>query len=494
MSVPPGDLMRAEARADAFRREAEAFIDWIAGYLGRIESFPVAAQVAPGALRARLPPAAPRVSEPLAALLADLDALILPGLTHWQSPNFYAYFPANSSVPSIMGDLVSSALGVQGMLWITSPACTELETHMLDWLAAACALPDRFRSDGTGGGVLQDSASSGLLCALLAAREQATGGRGNETGCPGNLRVYGSTQAHSSLDKAVMIAGIGHRNLVRIPVDATFALDPDVLAAAIRADRAAGLVPCLVCVTLGTTATLAFDPLPAIGEICRRERVWLHVDAAFAGSAAVCPEYQPLLAGLAHADSYCFNPHKWLLTNFDCSCLYVADREALTGALAITPEYLRNVASSSGHVIDYRDWQIPLGRRFRALKLWFVIRRFGIEGLQAHIRRHVALAGDFAGWVAADPRFEIVAPVTLSLVCFRYRGDDAVNQRLLDALNAGGRLFLSHARADERTVLRFCIGQPDTERAHVEAAWQVIRETLDALLAGAGGSEPCDVP
>lgn len=494
MSVPPGKLLPADARASAFRQEAAAFVEWVAGYLARLESFPVAAQVAPGDLRARLPATAPQAPEPVAALLADLDALILPALTHWQSPNFYAYFPANSSVPSIMGDLVSAALGVQGMLWITSPACTELETHMLDWLATVCALPDRFRSDGPGGGVLQDSASGGLLCALLAARERVTEGRGNETGCPGNLRVYGSTQAHSSLDKAVMIAGLGHRNLVKIPVDSAFALEPAALAEAIRADRAAGLVPCFVCATLGTTATLAFDPLPAIAEICRREGLWLHVDAAFAGSAAVCAEYQPLLAGLAHADSYCFNPHKWLLTNFDCSCLYVADRDALTRALAVTPEYLRNSASSSGQVIDYRDWQIPLGRRFRALKLWFVIRRYGVEGLQAHIRRHVDLAHHFAALLTADRRFEIVAPVTLSLVCFRYRDDDAMNRRLLDALNAGGRLFLSHAQAGTRTILRFCIGQPDTQRVHVAAAWQVIRETLDALLAGAGEPLPCDMP
>jgi aromatic-L-amino-acid decarboxylase len=494
MSVPPGDLLPDDARAAAFRREAAAFVDWIAGYLSRLDTLPVVARSAPGALRAQLPAVPPEAPEPIDALLADLDALILPGLTHWQSPNFYAYFPANSSVPSIMGDLVSSALGVQGMLWITSPACTELETQMLDWLATACGLPERFRADGRGGGVLQDSASSALLCALLAAREKVTGGRGNESGCPGNLRVYGSTQAHSSLDKAVMIAGIGHRNLVKIPVDAAFALDPAALADAIRADRAAGRVPCFVCVTLGTTATLAFDPLPAIAEICRRERIWLHVDAAFAGSAAVCPEYQPLLKGLAHADSYCFNPHKWLLTNFDCSCMYVADRGALTGALGVTPEYLRNTASSSGQVIDYRDWQIPLGRRFRALKLWFVIRRYGLAGLRVHIRRHVELARYFATLLDTDPRFEIVAPVTLSLVCFRYRGADAVNRRLLADLNAGGRLFLSHAEAAGRTVLRFCIGQPDTQHAHVTCAWRVIRETLDALLAGAGEQAPCDIP
>lgn len=353
---------------------------------------------------------------------------------------------------------------------------------MLDWLADLCGLPASFRSTAAGGGVLQDSASSGLLCALLAARERASGGRANEVGCEGNLVVYGSTHAHSSLDKAVMVAGLGRRNLRKIAVDLTFALDPASLSARIAEDRAAGLVPCMVCATLGTTSTLAFDPLRAVGEICRREGIWLHVDAALAGNAAVCQEFRPLLDGLDYADSYCFNPHKWLLTNFDCSCLYVSDRTRLTRALSITPEYLRNAASDNGEVTDYRDWQIPLGRRFRALKLWFVLRRYGASGLQRHIRGHVALTAGLAARIAADPRFEIVAPVTLNLVCFRYVGDDEINQTLLAALNDSGRIYLSHTVLNGRYVLRICVGQPRTGVSHVAAAWNLIVETLERLV------------
>ncbi len=478
----PQDCASERFSATEFRREALVFIDWISDYLSQIERYPVRAMVEPGALRKLLPPHAPPSAETADAIIADLERLIVPGLTHWQSPNFFAYFPANSSVPSIMGDLVSAALGVQGMLWITSPACTELESHMLDWLVDLCGLPALFKSTAAGGGVLQDSASSGLLCALLAAREHASGGRANEVGCPGNLVVYGSTQTHSSLDKAVMVAGLGRRNLRKIAVDAAFAMDPAALSTQLAADRAAGLVPCLVCVTLGTTSTLAFDPLPAIGEICRRAGVWLHVDAALAGSAAVCPEFRPLLAGLEYADSYCFNPHKWLLTNFDCSCLYVADRTRLTRALSIMPEYLRNTASEAGEVIDYRDWQIPLGRRFRALKLWFVLRRYGVAGLQQHIRGHVALTTQLAAQIACDPRFEIAAPVTLNLVCFRYRGNDEINQALLERLNRSGQIYLSHTVLNDRFVLRFCIGQPRTEARHVVAAWKLIIDTVEGLV------------
>ncbi len=466
---------------EAFRREARAFLDWIASYLSRVEEFPVRSTVTPGALRAALPAQAPEDSEPVSALIEDLEKLILPGITHWQSPNFFAYFPANTSTPSLMGDLVSSAFGVQGMLWITSPACTELETHMLDWLAGLCGLPARFLSSGAGGGVLQDSASSAVLCALLAARERASAGRCNEEGCRGDLVVYGSTQTHSSLDKAVMVAGLGRRQLRKIEVDAEFAMSPAALRAQIAADRAAGLTPCMVCVTLGTTSTLAFDPLPELGALCRAEGIWLHVDAALAGSAAVCPEYRSLLTGLDFADSYCFNPHKWLLTNFDCSCLYVADRNALIGALSITPEYLRNSISDAGAALDYRDWQIPLGRRFRALKLWFVLRRFGAEGLRSYIRGHVALTARFAEHLAQDARFEIVAPVHLNLVCFRLRDSNERNAALLEALNASGRIYLSHTVLDGRYVLRFCVGQPQTSTRHIDEAWALIAATAATL-------------
>jgi len=466
---------------DQFRYYGRAVIDWIADYYERIESFPVLSQVSPGQIRAALPAHPPQQGEPFEAILADVGTHILPGLTHWQSPNFYAFYPSNTSGPSILGELLAAGLGVQGMLWATSPACTELETHILDWLVEMLDLPGRFRSDGAGGGVIQDSASSATLCALLAARERATGGQGNERGLDGRLVAYTSTQAHSSVEKAVLIAGLGRQNLRAIEVDGQFALRPEALRLQIHADREAGLVPCFVCATIGTTSSGAFDPLPAIGPLCREEGLWLHVDGAMAGTAALCPEFRPLFAGLDWADSFCFNPHKWMFTNFDCDCLYVADRAALIRTLSILPEYLRNRASESGAVIDYRDWQIPLGRRFRALKLWFVIRHYGIEGLRHHVRRHVEMAQAFARWVDEHPRFELAALVPLNLVCFRHRGGEAFNQQLLDRLNGSGQLYLTHTRLAGQLTLRFCVGQTYTTDRHVEAAWQQIQAIAAAL-------------
>lgn len=466
---------------DEFRRYGYAMIDWIAGYYERIESFPVLSQVQPGEIRASLPPAPPAQGEPFDAILADVERLILPGVTHWQSPNFFAYFPANASGPSILGDLLSSGLGIQGMLWATSPACTELETHVCDWMVDMLGLPETFKSTGAGGGVIQDTASSAALCALLAARERATGYAANEQGCNGRLAAYASSQGHSSIEKAVRIAGLGRRRLRLIPCDDRFAMQPDALARQIGQDRDAGLLPCFVCATVGATSSCAVDPLPEIGRICRENHVWLHVDAAHAGTAAVCPEFRYIHDGIEMADSYAFNPHKWMFTNFDCDCFYVTDRSVLIRTLSILPEYLRNQATESGAVIDYRDWQVPLGRRFRALKLWFVIRHYGIEGLRRHIRRHVELAGNFASWVAADERFELVAPVMLNLVCFRHRNGDAINQALMERLNASGALYLTHTRLNDRLTLRFCIGQAHTEYRHVEQAWARIRETADGL-------------
>jgi aromatic-L-amino-acid decarboxylase len=477
-----GALARLHMSAEEFRRHGSALLEWIAGYYRRVESLPVLSQVEPGWVRARLPAAPPERGEPFEAILADVERVILPGITHWQSPRFFAFFPANASEPSILGDLLSSGLGVQGMLWATSPACTELETHVLDWLVQMLGLPERFLSSGPGGGVIQDTASSATLCALLAARERATGGASNRRGCDGSLVAYGSTEAHLSLEKAVRIAGIGADNLRRVPVDDRFGLRPDALAAQIAADRRAGKVPFFVCATAGTTSTGAFDPLPALARICRQDGIWLHVDAAMAGTAAVCPEFRGLLDGLDGADSYCFNPHKWMLTNFDCDCFWVADRRALLDALSLTPEYLRNPASSAGAVIDYRDWQVPLGRRFRALKLWFVIRHYGVEGLRALVREHVRLAEWFEAQVAADPRFELAAPRPLNLVCFRLRAGDAATERLQERLNRSGDLYLTHTRVDGRFTLRLSIGQARTERRHVERAWDRIRQEAAATL------------
>lgn len=463
--------------AEEFRRWGRAVVDWIADYHERIESFPVLSQVEPGELRAALPRMPPNEGEPFEAILADVERLILPGVTHWQSPSFFAYFPSNGSGPSILGDLLSSGLGVQGMLWATSPACTELETHVLDWLADMLALPAAFQSAGPGGGVIQDTASSATLCALLAGRERATGFASNETGCDGKLVAYASREAHSSIEKAVKIAGLGERNLRRIEVDERFAMKPDALAAAIARDRADGRIPCFVCATVGTTSSTALDPLSEIGRICREERIWLHVDAAMSGTAALCPEFRYIQQGLELADSYCFNPHKWMFTTFDCDCFWVADRAGLIRTLSILPEYLRNRATESGAVIDYRDWHIQLGRRFRALKLWFVIRHYGVEGLRHHVRRHVELAQRFAGWVAESEGFELAAPAPLNLVCFRHIGGDDFNRRLLERLNGSGEMYLTHTSLGGRYTLRLCVGQTRTEERHVEAAWRRIRET-----------------
>jgi aromatic-L-amino-acid/L-tryptophan decarboxylase len=466
---------------DEFRRHGHAVVDWIADYYSRIESFPVLSRVEPGQIRASLPPDPPAQGEPFPTILADIERLILPGVTHWQSPNFYAYFPSNASGPAILGDLLSSGLGVQGMLWATSPACTELETHVLDWLVNMLDLPRKFLSSNSGGGVIQDTASSASLCALLAAREKATNFASNARGCDGSLVAYTSSQAHSSLEKGAQIAGIGKGNLRAIEVDEKFAIRPETLTRQIEEDRSAGLVPFFVCATVGTTSSNAIDPVPEIGRICRENKLWLHVDAAMSGTAALCPEFRHIHAGLEFADSYCFNPHKWMFTNFDCDCFYVADRKALLQTLSVLPEYLRNKATETGAVIDYRDWQIPLGRRFRSLKLWFVIRHYGVEGLQHHIRRHVELAQTFAGWVKQDRRFELAAPAPLNLVCFRHKGGDEVNQQLMDRLNRSGDLYLTHTRLDGRMALRFCVGQTNTEARHVEQAWKRIQEEAGSL-------------
>jgi aromatic-L-amino-acid decarboxylase len=467
---------------DEFRRHGRAVVDWVANYMETVESFPVMSRVAPGQIRASLPPDPPVQGESFETILKDMRDKILPGVTHWQSPNFFAFFPANASGPAILGELLSAGLGVQGMLWTTSPACTELETHVLDWLVGMLGLPAKFKSIGAGGGVIQDSASSASLCALLAARERATGFDTNERGCNGRLIAYTSNQAHSSIEKAVKIAGLGRQQGFRlIDVDDRFAMRPDVLAAQIARDRQAGLIPCFVAATVGTTSSGAIDPLPEIGRICRDEGLWLHVDGAMSGAAALCPEYRYIHKGLEFADSYCFNPHKWMFTNFDCDCFYVADRAALIRTLSVLPEYLRNKATESGAVIDYRDWHIPLGRRFRSLKLWFVIRHYGVEGLRHHIRRHIQLAQDFARWVEASDDFELAAPVPLNLVCFRHKGGDELNHKLLDHLNESGKLYLTHTTLAGRHTLRFCVGQTYTEARHVRKAWEQIQRTAKEL-------------
>lgn len=461
---------------EEFRRYGHSVVDWIADYQARVESLPVMSRVKPGDIRAKLPENPPLEGEPFEALLRDMDRVILPGITHWQSPNWFGYFPCNASGPGILGDLLSSGLGVQGMLWSTSPACTELETHVMDWVVGMLGLPDKFRSSSTGGGVIQDTASSAALCAMLAGRERATNFLTNKKGCDGRLVAYVSTQTHSSLQKAAMIAGIGVDNLRAIEVDEAFAMKPDALARQVEADRSAGLTPFFVCATIGTTSSNAMDPLIPISEVCRNNSLWLHVDAAMAGTAMLCPEFRHFQDGMEFADSYNFNPHKWMFTNFDCSCFWVADRKALIQTLSILPEYLRNQATESGAVIDYRDWHIQLGRRFRSLKLWFVIRHYGVGGLQHHVREHVRMAQEFASWVRQDARFELAAPVPLNLVCFRHKGGDAANQAIMDRLNQSGDLFLTHTKLNGRLTLRLSVGQTHTKQEHVERAWKRIRE------------------
>ncbi|MGW4331006.1 pyridoxal-dependent decarboxylase [Nocardia sp. NPDC004573] len=466
---------------EEFRRNGYKVVDWVADYLSDVDKYPVKSRVEPGWVRSQLPATAPEDGEEFDAIIADLDRVILPGLMHWQSPGFFGYFPANNSGPSILGELVSAGLGVQGMMWLTSPACTELESHVLDWLVELLGLPDSFRSDGAGGGVIQDSASSAVLCALLAARERTTNGQSNRSGIDAPLVVYATDQAHSSIDKAVRIAGIGSVNLHRISTNADLSMSAPALAEAIRADLAVGRTPCFVAATVGTTATNAVDPVAAIAGICEQYGVWLHVDAAMVGTATICPEFRHLIAGLSGADSYCFNPHKWLLTNFDCSCFFVRNRASLIAALSVLPEYLRNAASESGAVIDYRDWQIPLGRRFRALKLWFVLRSYGAAELRAMVRRHIKAAQWFAGMVAASTEFELVTTSPLNLVCFRHIGGNVASEYVMNAVNDSGKAFLTHARIDDSVLLRLSVGQEHTEPTHLETTWQLLREACASV-------------
>lgn len=458
---------------DEFRKWGRRVVDWVADYWESLESRPVLSSVEPGEIRSSLPDSAPEKGESIDAILSDLDEKIMPGVTHWQHPNFFAYFPANNSGPSVLGELLSAGLGVQGMLWATSPACTELETHVLDWLVEALDLPDRFRSTGEGGGVIQDTASSASLCALLAARERVSGFRTRKEGNPTGLVAYASSDAHSSIEKAMSISGLGSSQLRLLPGRAG-AIDGAGLDRAIAADVEAGKTPFLIVASIGTTSSNGFDSLEELGEIAGKHRLWLHADAAMSGTAALCPELRGMHRGLELADSYCFNPHKWMLTNFDCDCFYVADREALVRALSILPEYLKNTATEAGQVIDYRDWQVPLGRRFRALKLWMVVRYYGLEGLRAHVRRHVEWTARLREKIDANPQFEALAPSPLNLVCFRHIEGDERTAAILADVNRSGEMYLTHTRIEGQYALRMAIGATRTEWRHVEAAWETL--------------------
>jgi len=453
-----------------FRTTAHHVADWIADYLEHPDRYPVLPRVKPGDIRAALPTAAPRTGESFDAILADFERVIVPGLTHWNHPGFFAYFAISTSAPGVIAEFLSAALNQQAMLWRTSPAATELEEVALAWLRQLIGLPAGFE------GVIYDTASISTLHALAAAREAGVPDvRASGLAGVRGVRVYCGEHAHSSVDKAVILLGLGHSALRRIPADAEFRLQPELLAAAIAEDRAAGLHPIAVVATVGSTSATSIDPVPAIADICSRERLWLHVDAAYAGVAAMVPGYEWILDGADRADSLVTNPHKWLFTPFDLSVLYCRRMDVLRQAFALTPEYLKTSEGDAG-VKNLMDTGIQLGRRFRALKLWMILRHFGADGLRAHLAEHMRLARLFGGWVDRSDRFERVAPIPFSVVCFRLRGDldDAAHQRVLDAVNASGEVFLSHTKLDGRYVLRLAIGNINTQEAHVARAWELL--------------------
>ncbi len=463
-----------------FRRYGHQFVDWIADYFEKVETFRVKSDLEPGEIAKRLPPAPPAAPEAMDRIFDDFEKIILPGITHWQHPGWFAYFPANNSPASVLAEFLTAGLGSQCMVWQTSPAAAELEDVVLDWLRRMIGLPDGFA------GVIQDTASTATLCALLTARERVTAFEANESGIRTPLTVYASEETHSSIEKGVKIAGFGKKHLRKIPTDEKFAMIPRFLEEAVVKDRSAGFAPTCVVATVGTTSSGAIDPLRPIGEICRRYGLWLHVDAAYAGTAAILPEKRWILDGAEEADSVVFNPHKWMLTNFDCSAYFVRNPKLLVGTFEIHPEYLKT--GLEARVKNYRDWGIQLGRRFRALKLWFVIRSYGVEGLRAVVREHIRLAGMFAEWLEADPRFELLAPVNLGLVCFRLNDGreekvlDELNRRLLEKTNASGKIFLTHTALRGKFTIRLVVGQRTTTERHVREAWEIIRGAAGDLL------------
>lgn len=480
---------------EEFRRQGHMVIDFLADYYRDVHNYPVRSQVEPGYLHKRLPDTAPNGPEPLEAILGDITHDIIPGITHWMSPNYFAYFPASGSTAGFLGEMLSTGFNVVAFNWMSSPAATELESIVMDWLAKMLKLPLCFHFSGGGGGVLQGTTCEGIVCALVAARDRALDRLGRDH--IGRLVVYGSDQTHCALQKAAQIAGIDPNNFRALPTTKAdaFALNPSVLRASIAMDVTRGLVPLFLCATVGTTSSTAVDPVAGLCEVTKDyEHIWVHVDAAYAGAACICPEFRPTIDGVEMADSFSFNAHKWFLSNLDCCCMWVREPSALVRALSTNPEYLRNKATESKKVVDYKDWQVALSRRFRAIKLWLVLRSYGVANLHNFLRGHVKMAKQFEDLVAADPRFEIVVPRTFAMVCFRLlpppevetegRNEMAndLNRRLLEAVNGSGKAYATHAVVGGVYMIRFAVGATLTEERHVAAAWWVVQEHATVLL------------
>ncbi len=469
-----------------FRETAHQFVDWMADYMENVEQYPVKSQVAPKDIYNQIENAIPYEGESLEAIFDDFKKIIVPGITHWQSPNFFAYFQANTSTPSILAEMLTATLGIQGMKWDTSPASTELEEKVMEWLRDAITLPSNWS------GVIQDSASTATLASIITAREQKSKFEVNKKGFKGytNFRVYCSEETHSSIEKAVKIAGIGKENLVKVPTDATLAMDAEVLATYINRDLANGHIPLCVIAAIGTTGSMAMDPLATIAEITKKHKLWLHVDAAYAGAAFLLPEYQYLMKGITDADSLVFNPHKWLFTNFDCTAYFIKDKDALVNTFSILPEYLKT--KTDGLVANHCDWGIPLGRRFRSLKLWFVLRHYGLKGLQEKLRYHIKLSKWLEAEITNSTEFELAVPRSMNLVCFYYKppilehmpleAHNRLNEKLLNALNRSGNMYLTHTKIEKRFVLRMSIGQTNVAESHIQDAWSFIKKTAKDLL------------
>ncbi|KAH7571437.1 hypothetical protein JRO89_XS04G0053400 [Xanthoceras sorbifolium] len=479
---------------EEFRKQAHQMVDFIADYYQKIESYPVLSQVQPGYLHSRLPETPPDEPESFEKILKDIEKDIIPGITHWLSPNFFAFFPATVSTAAFVGEMLCTCFNSVGFNWLASPAATELEMVVMDWLANMLKLPQTFMFSGGGtaggGGVIQNTTSEAVLVTLIAARDQLLDVIGVESIC--KLVVYGSDQTHSTFTKACKLAGIDACNIRSIPttIESGFSLSPSIFRKVVEADVAAGLVPLYLCATVGTTSTTAVDPVDPLAKVANDYGIWIHVDAAYAGSACICPEFRHYLNGIDQVHSLSLSPHKWLLSYLDCCCLWVKDSSSLVRALNTQPEYLRNKPSESNEVVDYKDWQVGTGRRFKSLRLWLILRSYGVVNLQRHIRSDVNMAKMFEGFIRLDPRFELVVPRQFSLVCFRINPKshygsnyiDMLNRKLLEWINSTGRIYLTHTIVGGVYLLRFAVGATLCEERHVVAAWKLIKDGADALL------------